>query len=180
MTGAISMTAALQRAWGNILSAGPKRVTFTLVMLLAAVLVARFSWMIPVIGEAELALYDGRAVIAAKAVEQDNRIQLIAYTDDTLIATRKRSPLDRSVLARALTQLDAMGARAIGIDILIDQAQDEDPELLAALKAMRTPTFLAFADSRNNSDNIPMRSSNISMASCSSCAARRSTPPASA
>ena len=47
-----------------------------------------------------------------------------------------------------------MNPRAIGIDILIDQAQPEDPELIAAMRAMRTPTFLAFASAERNPDQI--------------------------
>jgi len=155
MTSATSIAAAIQRAWGNILSAGPKRVAFTLAMLAVAVLIGRFAWSVPGIKEAEQALYDLRAYISSPAVErEDQRIQLIVYNDETLIATRKRSPLDRAILARALTQIDAMGAKAIGIDILFDQPQDEDAELIAVLRRMRTPTFLAFADSGNNGDNI--------------------------
>ena len=64
-------------------------------------------------------------------------------------ATAKRSPLDRAILARALTNLDKMGAKAIGIDILIDQPQPEDQQLLATLKAMKTPVWLAYANRRN-------------------------------
>ena len=41
--------------------------------------------------------------------------------------------------------IDQFQPRAIGIDILIDQAQPEDEELIAAFRAMRTPTYLAFA-----------------------------------
>ena len=35
--------------------------------------------------------------------------------------------------------------KAIGIDILIDQPQAEDAQLLAAMKAMKTPVWLAYA-----------------------------------
>ena len=48
------------------------------------------------------------------------------YTRTRCAAPAKRSPLDRTTLADALTNLDAMGAKAIGIDILFDQAQPED------------------------------------------------------
>jgi adenylate cyclase len=44
---------------------------------------------------------------------------------------QKRSPLDRAILAKALANIDKMGAKAIGIDILIDQPQPEDAQLLA-------------------------------------------------
>ena len=47
-----------------------------------------------------------------------------------------------------------MNPRAIGIDILIDQAQPEDDELIAAFRAMRTPTYLAFATNAANPDQI--------------------------
>ena len=43
---------------------------------------------------------------------------------------------------------------AIGIDILIDQPQPEDGELIATLRAMRTPTALAFATSATNEQAI--------------------------
>ena len=46
------------------------------------------------------------------------------------------------------------GPRAIGIDILIDQAQPEDAELIAAFRALRTPTYLAFATHAANADQI--------------------------
>lgn len=146
--------AIFQRGWRNILAAGPRRLALTGLMLVVALAVARFSWVIPVLGEAETALYDVRLFTATQPVEQDPRILLVTFTDDTLIATRKRSPLDRAMLARAMTALDGMGAKAIGVDIFIDQPQDEDPALFAALRAMKTPTFMAFADQGANGDNI--------------------------
>ena len=51
---------------------------------------------------------------------------MVVYNDQTLAELRKRSPLDRGLLAKALANLDKMGAKAIGIDILFDQPQDED------------------------------------------------------
>ena len=76
------------------------------------------------------------------------RIVLVIYNDETLQQLGKRSPLDRRMLARALRALDAMHPRAIGIDILIDQAQPEDEELIATFRSLRTPTCLAFATKR--------------------------------
>ena len=52
--------------------------------------------------------------------------------------------LDRSVLARALANIDGMGAKSIGVDILIDQPQLEDQQLMSTLKGMRTPLRLAY------------------------------------
>jgi adenylate cyclase len=136
----------------------PARLIVTALIILWAILFARFSWespvSLPVIGktipistDAERALFDLREVTGEKRrkVAQDDRIILIPYTQDTLLATMKRSPLDRGLLARALANIDRMGARAIGIDILIDQPQPEDQQLRAALKSLQTPTWLAYA-----------------------------------
>ncbi len=136
---------------------GPARLMLTLGMLFIALIAARFSWDVILVGDAERALYDLRETYLAPKVDQDSRIVKVVYTDDTLIDTQKRSPLDRAMLARALANLDGMGAKAIGIDILIDQPQDEDPALVASLRAMRTPTFLAYANIETNRDNIRQR-----------------------
>lgn len=133
------------------------RLAITLLLLLGAVLAARYSWQLPLVGQAERAFYDLRFTTTAPRVDQDGRIVMIVYTDDTLIDTRKRSPLDRATLARALVNIDAMGAKSIGIDILIDQPQDEDEQLLSAFRAMKTPTFLAYADFTTNAGNIEYR-----------------------
>src|SRR5579862_4443254 len=47
-----------------------------------------------------------------------------------------------------------MGAKAIGIDILIDSPQDEDAQLRAAFRAMKTPTYLAYTDTEANPNQI--------------------------
>ena len=141
------MIAALRRTLRQI---GALRLIGTLLVLLAAMLFARDSWSIPLARDAERALYDVRALVAARHVDQDGRIVLVVYTDETLAATGKRSPLDRKLLGDALRRIDRLGAKAIGIDILIDQPQPEDPGLIAAFRALRTPTYLAFASNATN------------------------------
>ena len=136
---------------------GWRQTAISGVALILAVLIARLSWHMPLFIDAEHALYDARVVVTAPLVHQDNRITLVPYTDETLIATYKRSPLDRATLARALRRLDSMGARAIGIDILIDQPQTEDPQLVAAFKSMHTPTYLAYASAAAASEKILYR-----------------------
>jgi adenylate cyclase len=153
--------AFLRRGWRNVRAAGSVQLLATLAVMCAAVFIARFSWVLPggvvptpLTGEAERAFYDLRAYYAADLVAQDPRIVLVVYTDQTLINARKRSPLDRGILARALRNLDQMGAKAIGIDILFDQPQDEDPELIAALRAMQTPVGVAYANVATNRDDV--------------------------
>jgi adenylate cyclase len=141
----ISWRTKLKRSIAQI---GLIRLALTLLFLAGGLYLARYSWDLPLAGDAERGLYDlrfkGNVNTAAGA---DGRITLVVYDDDTLEGLRKRSPLDRRTLARALLALDRLGARAIGIDILIDQVQDEDPELVSAFRQMRTPTYLGFTTS---------------------------------
>lgn len=144
----------LRRGWRSVRAANARQMTTMVLLLIAALLLAVFSWKIPVIGDAERSLYDLRSFAVAPMVEQDPRIQIVAYTDQTLIALKKRSPLDRGVLARTLTALDTMGAKAIGIDMLLDQPQDEDEALIGVLRAMKTPTFIAYVEQATNREDI--------------------------
>jgi adenylate cyclase len=141
----------LRRALRQI---GGRRLAGTALFLVAALVLARYSWQLPLTGDAERALYDIRFVRSAGRIVQDDRIVLITYDDETLRQLQKRSPLDRRVLAEALTALDAMAPKSIGVDILLDQPQAEDPLLLASLRRMRTPTFLAYATPAENEDQI--------------------------
>ena len=131
---------------------GPVRLAGTILFIALGLVFARYSWDIPLAKDAERGLYDIRMLETAERVDQDDRIVLVVYTDETLEALAKRSPLDRKMLADALTAIDAMNPKAIGIDILIDQAQAEDPILIDAFRGMETPTYLAFASNATNPD----------------------------
>ena len=134
--------------------AGALQLGLTAAVLLVALLVARVSWNLPLLLAAERGLYDVRVDLNARQVDQDERIVLVVFTEETLAATGRRSPLDRTMLARALTNLDALGPRAIGVDILIDQPQPEDPALKTALLAMRTPTWFGFSTNAENGEYV--------------------------
>lgn len=152
----------LRRGWRNVREAGPRRLVLTGLLVLLALLVARFGWGLtpdsefPVVSPAERAMYDFRAYLAAdrNRIGQDKRVVLVVYNDQTLADLRKRSPLDRGMLAQALANLDTMGAKAIGIDILFDQPQDEDDALVAGLRAMKTPVAVGYADVATNEGSI--------------------------
>jgi adenylate cyclase len=133
---------------------GPWRMIATLLFLAAAVFVARSSWSLPLAGDAERALYDSRASMMAPHVEQDPRIVMITYNDQTLFNTGIRSPLDRTLLANALANIDRMGAKSIGIDIVFDSPRPDDDVLKTQLRAMKTPTWLAYADQATNQNTI--------------------------
>lgn len=133
---------------------GRGRAAVMLLLLAIGLIVARYTWQMPLLVDAERALYDMRATVSAPHVPQDARITMVTYTDETLFATGIRSPVDRAILTRALAQLDRMGARAIGIDILFDSPTANDAALQAQLRAMRTPTFIGYASPRTNPNNI--------------------------
>ena len=141
----------LRRALKQI---GPTRLLATALFLALALFLARESWNLPLARDAERALFDIRFFWTAPQVPQDERIVLVTYDDQTLEELGKRSPLDRRLLAEALRAIDGLNPRAIGIDILIDQAQPEDPLLVEAFRAMRTPTYLAFATQETNERQI--------------------------
>ena len=145
----------------------------TIVLILIAMLIARYSWQTPVtvidgqgvksnltlpfFQDAERGLYDMRAAVATligRTVPQDKRVLLVTFTPDTQFNTKERSPLDRTTLANGLRALDAMGPKAIGIDILIDQPQPDDQLLVDALNSMRTPTWVGYATVRHNPEDM--------------------------
>ena len=132
-----------------------RRIT-TVVFIVVAILLARWSWTLPLALDAERAFYDVRALEAALAspASQDKRILLIPFTPETQWATGERSPLDRTTLAKALSNLDAMGARSIGIDILIDQPQPDDRLLIGVLRRMKTPVYMGYATNASNPEDI--------------------------
>lgn len=147
----LGMIRALRRTAGQL---GRQRVGIAVVLLCAAVAVGWQSWNLPLLRDAESALYDIRAANFAPRADTDRRVVLVVYTADTNRATGQISPVDRTILARALAQIDTLGAKGVGIDVLFDSPQDDDPLLRGTLAAMRTPVFLAFADNRTNPEAI--------------------------
>ena len=133
---------------------GGVRLAIAGLLLIIALQIGARSWHLPLLRDAEAALYDLRAANFAPGTDTDKRVAMVVYTADTNRATGQISPVDRTVLAKALAQIDKLGAKAVAIDILFDSPQDDDPLLQSALKAMKTPVFLAFADARTNPEAI--------------------------
>ncbi|AWW75389.1 adenylate/guanylate cyclase domain-containing protein [Erythrobacter sp. KY5] len=151
----------IAKGWRSVREAGTVQLASTVVLVLLALFIARYSWVLPggeeptpITNDAERALYDTRAYLSADLVEQDERIILVVFNDQALINLEKRSPLPRGAIAEALRNLDGMGAKAIGIDILFDQPQAEDIDLVETLRAMQTPTSVAYATVATNEADI--------------------------
>jgi adenylate cyclase len=146
----------LKLGWRNVREAGTRRLVLTALLIIASLGIGYWSWDLPILGSAERALYDARVYVEAnqRAVDQDPRVVMVVFDDQTLIKAKKRSPLDRGMLAEALRNLDTLGPKAIGIDILFDQPQDEDEELIATLRAMKTPVVVGYANLATNEGDI--------------------------
>ena len=99
---------------------GPTRLVVTAAFLILGLLMAKFSWNVMLARDAERALYDVRALLAAPHTETDQRVVMVTFNEETLRLTGRRSPLDRSMLAKGLLALDQMNPKGIGIDILIE------------------------------------------------------------
>ncbi len=145
--GARGVLQSLRRLFDQL---GPIRLASTILFMVLALLVARYSWTTPLIQEAERALYDLRASVFAPEVDKDENIVMVVYNEDTLKLTGQRSPVDRTILAQALETIDAANPKSIGIDILFTMPQDDDTLLISTFKEMKTPTFLAYADPKEN------------------------------
>ncbi|NRD88888.1 hypothetical protein C8024_04595 [Sphingopyxis sp. BSNA05] len=145
--GAKGVLQSLRRLFDQL---GPIRLASTILFMILALLVARYSWTTPLIQEAERALYDLRASVFAPEIEKDENIVMVVYNEDTLKLTGQRSPVDRTILAQALETIDAANPASIGIDILFTMPQDDDELLISTFKNMKTPTFLAYADPKEN------------------------------
>lgn len=127
---------------------GPSALTLGMFALIVLAAAATFSWQLPVLGFAERWLHDFRTGAFAPVAAPHPRIMIAAIDEETLARTRRRSPLDRALLARAVDALDGAHPLAIGIDVLIDQPTTpaDDALLTDTLRAARTPTVLAYAD----------------------------------
>lgn len=149
-----SRVSAAQALRQGVRQLGRERLLVAVLLVWLALFTALSSWQLPLLNDAENALYDIRAASFALKTDTDKRVVLVVYTADTNRKTGQISPVDRTVLAEALAQIESMGAKGIGIDVLLDSPQDDDPLLQGALRGMTTPVFLAFADNRTNPEAI--------------------------
>ncbi|MGD9669500.1 MAG: CHASE2 domain-containing protein [Hyphomicrobiaceae bacterium] len=90
------------------------------------------------------------ALLAERPPEPHPDIALVLITEDTLANLAYITPIDRRLIAQLVKSLDHLGARAIGLDILFDQATEpiKDAELLERFKLTRAALILGGADER--------------------------------
>jgi class 3 adenylate cyclase/CHASE2 domain-containing sensor protein len=103
---------------------------------------------IPIFAVAEQWLVDLRVTVLSPAEPQRSDIVLIVIDEETLSGLPYRSPVDRQFLSDLLVYLDSIDVRAIGLDLLLDQATEpaKDERLRQVMRSLHVPLVVAWAD----------------------------------
>lgn len=91
-------------------------------------------------------LSDWRVVFFSPAAEVNHEeVAVVLVTEQTLAPLPYLSPTDRDLLARVITEIDAMAPAAIAVDFFFDRATEprKDAALLRALADARAPVVIA-------------------------------------
>ncbi len=100
---------------------------------------------LPLAASVETWSRDVRIAAATPLSPPSPDIVIVALTDETLDQPQfpYRLPVDRAFLAELVRHLEASGARAVGIDILLDRwtETDKDADLMAALHDAQIPVL---------------------------------------
>ena len=91
---------------------------------------------------------DMRVYALSPPKAQHPEIVIVALTEDTLSALPYRSPVDRGFLADLIEALIAKNAKAIGLDILFDQATEtgKDARLRTLMASSKVPIVAGWTD----------------------------------
>ncbi|MFY0611302.1 MAG: CHASE2 domain-containing protein [Hyphomicrobiaceae bacterium] len=134
-----------------------KYLRIALLLLLAGGWIAASAWGLARATDYSWALWlehwtgDIRtALLSHRPKRQHDQIALIAIGDATMQPYPYRSPIDRTLLANLITQLDKAGARAIGLDFLFLKQTEKakDDRLTAAIRQARARVIVAAGDRR--------------------------------
>ncbi|MEJ6594795.1 MAG: adenylate/guanylate cyclase domain-containing protein [Parasphingorhabdus sp.] len=101
------------------------------------------------IASLETKLRDIRIAAMQPPADPSSDIAIIALDEATLAGLPYRSPIDRGLLADIIEALEAKGARAIAVDVIIDQPteQTKDDRLRAVFAKAKVPVRFSFSSS---------------------------------
>ncbi|HTH18265.1 MAG TPA: CHASE2 domain-containing protein [Magnetospirillum sp.] len=118
------------------------------VAALSAVVAMAVTEALPPLAAAERFTEDWAVARLAPARPQNQRVVIVAITEEILARPPDRSPVDRGMLAELIWSLRAKGAAAIGLDVLFDQPTEpaKDRALREALTAHGAPVAVLSAD----------------------------------
>lgn len=116
---------------------------------IAAVLVTLSRHQLMVFAAPDRMTYDWRTALFSHQEPQTRKdIALIYIGDRSLARYPYQLPIDRGLLAEIVRTLDAAGAKAIGLDIIVDRETDKDDLLADAIRNSKTPVVIGAIDSR--------------------------------
>ena len=120
-------------------------IAIAAIATLAATLLTRYLTFLAYL---ENVAADIRIAVLQPPMPQSKDIAVIAITEETLAQFPYRSPVDRAFLSGLLKQLEARGARAIGLDVLLDQPTESAKDRLLAktIRELKTPLFISYAN----------------------------------
>ena len=141
-----------RRAWTRLRSRR-QALAMALIVVLSALASLGATRSLPFLAVFESWADDLRTGLLASPLPQDDRIVVLAITEDTLAQPqlRVRSPIDRQWLASIVQAVVDAKAKAVGLDILLDQATDpaSDEALRRVMAAADIPIVAAWASARN-------------------------------
>ena len=124
-----------------------KRWLLRLPILLGAALALPF--LTPQFGptaDLERTIHDAYRFVLAERTDYDPDIALVVYDDQVARTTQRTSPVDRELLAQAITTVASAQPKAIGLDMAFIQETDQLPALIAALRGVTVPIYVVYAD----------------------------------
>ena len=120
----------------------------TFIVVIAALTATLATRHLAFLANLENVAADIRVAAFQPPMPQSKEIAVIAINEDTLSRFAYRSPVDRAFLASLLAQLDAKGAKAIGLDVLLDQPTEpaKDALLARTIRQLKTPVFVSYTN----------------------------------
>ena len=94
----------------------------------------------------ERTIHDAYRFVIAERTGYDPDIALVVYDDEVARNAQRTSPVDRVLLAKAVSAIGSARPRAIGLDMAFVQETDETAQLVAALRRVNVPVFVIYAD----------------------------------
>ena len=116
---------------------------------LAATLGFGLTHFVSLLHHLEVRTQDIRETGFSQRLPQDKKIVVVAINEQTLSQFPYRSPIDRAFLAKLLQTLEAKQAKAIYLDVLLDQPTEaaKDNALKQAIQGLHTPLAIGYTES---------------------------------
>lgn len=139
---------AISKVW--LKQPGRSALWITVVAVFSAMIAVLAVQFLAPINNLEKKLADVRVAALSVPKPPSDQIIVVALDEDTLSQFSYRSPIDRAFIASLIERIDSAGAKAIGVDVLIDQASDlaKDERLYSVVRAVKTPLHFSFTSDR--------------------------------